>query len=918
MHVELSREAVATLRMLPPETRREVAWRLDALSASAGGVEQPFGIDVAGVRLVCVPHGDAGVLVALIARDRSGLSGGVNGLVAEVGERLRPDVGPGGSRRTRNVRGLVPRRGRVRLMDLLHEARLAGRALRRDFGLVALAAVVLGVGIGLPAAMFGLIDGMVLRGLPVADANRILHLERRPAGATGEGWGVSARELVVWREQQRSFESLEAAQFVDVTVRIGDATDRHNALRVSGKAFDALRTRPALGRALAEADTRAGANPVVVLGDALWRNRAGADPSIVGRTVSINGVPHTVVGVMGPGFAFPTDRELWLPYSLEQALASEPAATNTDVFGRLAPGASLESARAEFGVIASRLAERWPDANRDIGVGIKSITHRYLGETPVRTMYVVLGAVMLVLLVACANVTNLLLVRAIRRSRDMAVRAALGASRGRLAGQTLVESALLAICGGVIGVGVAAAALGVFRRVFGDRMPYWVDLRVSGTVLLFMLALTALAALLAGLLPALRSSGGDLQGALRDESRGSTGVRAGRMMQGLVVLELALSVALLAATGLLARSAQSAEPDRLGIPWRDVLTAQVALPAETPADARVRFYDRLATSLAGTTGFTATTLATTIPATRAGRTRVAVENTPYEDYDDQPATRYVSASPAFFEFWDSRAIRGRTFEAADDADAQPVAIINAPLARALFGDADPVGRRIRIGSAEDSPWRTVVGVVPALWAGGLDSSPDRNPAALYVPLSQAPPATAMIAVRTQGAPLAAVASFRDVVSSIDPDVPVFAVADMAQVVRDNSWFYGMAASIFALCGIATLLLATAGMYGVIAFSVSQRTREFGIRMAMGARAGEILRLVLRRGAGQVTIGLAIGLVLATVIGRGLSTLLFDVSPGDPVVMGATILVLAAVAGLAMMVPARRAARSDPMDALRFE
>lgn len=923
VRIEVSRVAAATLRSLDRAGQQAVAERIAALAQlrvfeADAPLPGAFLVDAGERRLVCAWRAPDVVLVAAIETPGSGVTEAVAVSARALMGRIT-DLEPAEPRRSRELRGTEPRGRGMRAMDLLLEVRLAMRALRRDLGIVLLAVLVLGIGIGLPTAVFGLIDAAIRRGLPVPDGKRIVHLERRPHGASGEGWGVSAREVALWREQQRSLTGLEAFEGDEVTVRVGEGSWRSNATRATGGTFTLLGVPAAIGRMISEEDGRPGAPPVTVVSHAFWRDLLASDPAVIGRTIAVEGVPHTVIGVAPEDFAFPDRVDLYLPLSLEERLSSEPAATSLSAFGRLGPGIDLDEARAEFAVIAGRAEAEWPDANENIGIAVKPFTERMIGENPTAQMQVVLMAVLLVLVVACANVTNLLLVRAVRRMRDMAVRAALGATRGRLAVQALIESSVLAVAGGLAGVGVAGLVLGLFRRSFGFRLPPWAEFRLDGSALLFVAGLTAVAALLAGLIPALRTGAGDLSRTLRDETRGSTGTRVGRVMRGLVVLEMALSVALLTATGLLVRSSRQASPDRLGVPYANVLTGRVAVPEGTPTEDARLYYAALEREIAGQPGAERVTLATSLPTTRAGGTRFALDGIEYPEYDAQPVTRWVAVSNGFFDVWDAPPLRGRAF-GTEDLAGPPVVIINQALAQRFFPNGDAVGERIRLGRPENEDWRTIVGVVPDLWAAGLDAPPsDRNPPAAYVPIAQASPGALSIAVRVAGGnPTSFVPALRAGASAIDPDVPLYDVLAMEDVITDHNWFYGMAAMIFALCGLATLVLATAGLYGVIAFSVSQRTREFGVRMAMGAEPGDILRMVVRNGAGQLVIGIAAGLLLATFIARGLSAMLFGVRPTDPLVLGGTTALLLAIAVAAMALPARRAARVDPLDALRAD
>jgi putative ABC transport system permease protein len=800
--------------------------------------------------------------------------------------------------------------------------RRAARALLRQPGLTGLAVLALALGIGLPTAMFGLIDAAFLRGLPVDEPREVMHLERRPVGASGEGWGAFAQDWFAWREQQRSFETLAAFTQGLVTLRSESGADRWSAAWVTPDAFSLLGVPAAVGRTLTAEDAAPGAPPVVVVGHAVWRDRLRGARDAVGGTIWVDGAPHTVVGVMPPSFRFPSGEDVWLPLTLSAAGAPAAGDPTYSVVGRRADGVSAGEARAEFAVIAARMAELYPATHDGFEITVKPITERFMGETPVRTMYVMMGAVLLVLVIACTNVANLLLVRAVHRMRDLAVRAALGASRGRLIRQLMTEAAVLAFIGGALGVLVAAAAVRGLDATLGGRMPYWVDLRLSAPALLFAGVLSVTAATLAGVLPALKATSRDLSSTLRDETRGGTGLRVGRIMHGLVILEIALSLALLVSTALLATSVRRVQNVRLGFETAGILTARLSLPDSYDADERRTFYDRLRSAVAGNAAVASVGFASELPATRSPNRRFMVEGVAYDDDERSlPSARTAAVSDEFFDAFDVTPIAGRVFGPQDAADGLPVAVVNRRFVERFLDGREPIGTRIRTGGAEsDQPWRTVVGVVPDLWMNALDSSPaDRNPAGIYLPVAQATPASVTFAVRSRTAdPLVHAGDLRAAAFSLDRDVPLFEVRSMRQLLRDNSWFYGFGAVIMGGCGAAALLLAAIGLYGVIAFSVGRRAREIGIRMAMGARPATILAMIVRKGIAQIAIGILIGAGLAFFIAQGIASLLFQVSPSDPVVFGGAALFLATVAVGAMLVPARRAARADPLSALRAE
>jgi len=461
----------------------------------------------------------------------------------------------------------------------------------------------------------------------------------------------------------------------------------------------------------------------------------------------------------------------------------------------------------------------------------------------------------------------------------------------------------------------ASEAMG--RWVITDRLPYWSDIRLDGATLLYALGISLAAGLFAGVLPAVKAMGADVITTLKDEARGSSGLRIGRIMHGLVVLQIAFSLGLLVVTGLMAASVRNVKDVRFGFQPQNTITAQITLPESLDAEGRARFQAALESRLRDDPGIQAFAVASSLPATRATRYRFALDGREYADIDEMPSVRRVAVSADFFATFGAGIARGRGFDTRDAAAGAPVAIVNERFAATALAGQEAIGHQIRFGNA-DEPWRTIVGVVPDLWVGGLDASGDRNPAGVYVPLAQAPPLTFSVAAvaRTDGATVAR--AIREATSAIDPDVPVYEVRTMAQVITDNSWFYGMGLVIVAACGITALVLAAIGLYGVIAFSVGRRTREFGIRMAVGANPGSIVRLVLSRGALQVTIGLALGFALAWALARGIASLLFNVSPSDPMTFITFGAFLVFVTFAASLIPALRAARVDPLAALRAD
>jgi predicted permease len=651
----------------------------------------------------------------------------------------------------------------------------------------------------------------------------------------------------------------------------------------------------------------------------VWVDRFESDPGVLGRTIFIDDEAYSIIGVVPEGMRFPYEESLWIPLVLPDG-AAQGGSPTLGVWGRLADGVSRAEAIAQFEVIASRTEQMFPDANEGYGVSVKPYTVQHLGETPMFQMKVITAAVLLVLIVACVNVANLLLVRAVHRIRDLAVRTALGASRARIVGQLLLESTIMAVLGGILAVGVASAALGGLRYWLGtERLPFWVDLRLDNQSLLYTFALTIAAGLLAGALPAIKAIVRDVNSVLKDEARGSSAMQIGGVMHGLIVLEIALSMGLLVATGMMIQSVRNVRDVRLGFDTERTITAQLGLPEAWDAEARRRFIASLDSRLEGDPAISTHTITSNAPVTRAGRTRLAVEGQAYESENAMPVVRRVTASPGFFETFGATLVAGRDFGTADTGASEPVVIVNRQLAERYFPDVDPIGRRIRLGG-EESPdeWRTIVAISPDLWAAGLDSSSDRNPPAAYVPVAQVPPRTLTVVVVTAAPRGQTAASLRDATGLIDPEVPVYDVKTMGEVIEDNSWFFGFAAALIGSAGLSALILAAIGLYGVIAFSVGRRTREIGIRIAIGAAPRQIVQLVLWRGGRQILIGTVLGFAIAYTIGSSISSIMFMVDPADPVVYALFGSILTAITILATLLPARRAARINPLMALRSE
>ena len=783
-----------------------------------------------------------------------------------------------------------------------------------------IAVLTLGLGIGLATAMYAIVDGTFLRGLPFPAGERICRVERGRQDAGGV-FPFQARDFAALRAAQTSFDVFAAWCGFRLNLSgSGEPAEPYNAGYATSGLLAMTGVRPLLGRGLGPEDERPGAPRVVLLSGELWRGRFGGDPGVLGRTVRVSGEPATVVGVMPVGFRFPLNQYFWLPLRLDEA---ERLGYPLQVVGRLKPGISPRRARSEFRTLARHLAPaKGEEKERQEGMetAVVPFVDGYVDADLRSRQLAMLGAVFGVLLIACVNVANLLLVRSAERTPEIAVRAALGAGRARVVGQLLVESLVLAAAGGGLGLGVAAGAIALYRRRMGDEIPsFWVDVRLDARVFLFALGLTLLASLIAGLIPAVlaaRTAPGEI---LKDQSRGSTSLRLGRFGRALAVAEIALSCALLVPTGLTVKSLMKLARIDPGFQPEAVLTGQISLdPAGYPDPPAVRrYYGELARRLAGLPEARAVAFASVLPLGRrtAPTKPVTLEGSASSPDALDAEARWAAVSPRYFEIFGLRRLAGRTFLDADGPAAPPVAVVSRGFAERFFPGRSPLGRRLRDGGA-DHPWRTIVGVVSDLSLGGLDGG--GSPAEMYVPWAQSPVWGGSLAARTAGPVAALAAAIRREAVAVDPEVPVWGFAAMGELLGNVAQPYTRAGALFGLFGAVGLFLAALGLYGVMAFAVARRSREIGVRMALGARGADVRRLVLRAGLVQLAAGIVLGLGLAAALGRLLAASLYQVRPWDPGVYALAPAVLAAAGLLACLLPARRAARVDPMESLRSE
>jgi putative ABC transport system permease protein len=809
-------------------------------------------------------------------------------------------------------------------MTILQDLRYGARLMLKRPGLAAVSILTLSVGIGLTAFMFSLVKGALLTGLPFDDADRVVALTRVDLVQGWENMGVPLHDLEAWREQQQAFEAIGTYTTGTFNVSGPEGADRFDGGWVSAGLFDLLRVQPVLGRNFREGEDAPGAEAVTIIGWRLWQDRFGGDPDVLGRTLRINGEEAVIVGVMDEGFAFPVSQGIWLP---ERRRASQytpgaPGVPFVSVVARLLPGVSIDQANVQLSGIAARLREASPDTHENIGAAVVTISEQFIGREPRRLLWVMLGGVFGVLLIACANVANLLLSQAALRAKEVGIRSALGASRGRILTQFLTEPLVLAVTGAVLGLGLAHLGIGVFERAIAStEPPFWFDFGIDGRVLLFVLGVTLLATFLSGVMPAIRAANANVNEILKDDSRGASSFRGGRLTRAIVIGEIALSVVLLAGAGLMIRSVVNLGNAEYGFATESVLTARLGLPEADRRYAevsdRIRFFESVEARLATEPGIRAAALTTALPGLWAAQSRIEVDGRSYDRPSDRPLARNAVITPGFFDAFETSVLEGRAFGSEDRDDSLPVAIVNRSFVDRHFPDGNAIGSRIRVGGDESGqPWRTIVGVAPDLNMSGAENA---EPEGFYVPLAQDTGVRFMsIAARSTGPTTTLAPVFRSSVAAVDADIPLYWVRTLDDFIAAENWFYGVFGALFTVMGIVALLLAAIGLYGVMSFSVSGRTREMGVRMALGAEPGDVVLLVLKQGARQLAIGLVLGLAGALAVSGLLANFLFGVNPRDPLTFGAILLVLACTGMLASWIPARRATRVDPAVALRYE
>jgi putative ABC transport system permease protein len=810
-------------------------------------------------------------------------------------------------------------RGVTWLDDLRRDFRFGLRSLRRSPGFTVVAVLCLALGIGANAAIFSVLNAVLLRSLPYAQPDRLIRVY--------ESWGegratgsVSLPNYNDWRAQNSGFEDLAAWLEGNRNLQGEGGTERIGSVEVTANLFNLLGTPALLGRAFAPGQDEPGKGQVAVISEGLWRRRFGAEPSLIGRSVRLDGLAYTVIGVMPAGFDFPPGQATHDVWTLYQPSAGQMQARGSHflaVAGRLKPGVSLDRASAQLEAVAARIEKQFPDQQAGRSVLLERVRETVVGKTR-PALLILLGAVALVLLIACANVANLLLARAAVRRREVAIRLALGASRARLIRQFLVESLVLALGGALLGALIAWGSLALLEPLAAGALPVAGGITLDGRVFAFLLAVSVVSGILFGLVPALQASREDVRDTLSDASAKATaGGGQTRLRGALVVLEIALSLVLLVGAGLLMRGFLRLSSTPSGLNPDGVLTAHLAVPDEQLKGSAARIFQPLLEKVRHLPGVRSAGVISMLPIQDAWTNGgYQVEGRPAPKPGEGPTAEWRVASPQSFASLGVPVIYGRDFTDRDGGPGSRLLIVNEALARKEFPGENPVGRQIRI---EKEAAHTIIGVVGSVRQAGLDQPPLPE---IYFPYVQTGAedwlGNAVLVVRTAQSPEAVTSAVRQSVASVDRGLSLFDIETMDEVItkslaarRLNLWLLG----IFA--GIA-LILSAAGLYGVISYLVAQRTREIGVRIALGAQTRDVIGLVMDQGARLTAVGIALGLLGALAFTRVLESLLYGVSARDPLTYAGIAALLAAVALLATWIPARRAARVDPMLAIRNE
>ena len=800
------------------------------------------------------------------------------------------------------------------------DIRYAFRGLIRDGGLTAVVIACLALGIGINATLFCVVDGVLIQSLPFADPDRlhILHGTFEKGGI--RRGGVSFRDLEDWKAASTSFSAMAASATRSFALSEGGEAERFSGAAISWDLFPTLGVQPVRGRQFTAEDDRPGAEPVAIISDAVWQRRYGANPAIIGQRVLLNTRPHTVVGVMPPRFGFPNNERVWVP--LAPLVTSDPRHLRSlFVVARLGPGVDLARARSELTAVAAKLASDHAASNEGWSTATRPLSEFFIPDQVRLVLLTMMGAVTLVLLIACANVANLMLARASVRQREFSVRAAIGAGRGRLVRQLLTECIMLGLMAAPLGLAVAYVGVVLLRNAMPvDSVPYSVHWALDFRTIAYTVAIATLTGIVFGLAPAIQTSRLNLVESLRDGSRGSgTSGRRARVRHTLVVVEVALALVLLVGSSLFVRSFINLQGASAGFDTTPLMTMRFYMIGDTYTDDRSRIdrVDDIVRRVEALPGVERAFASNYVPLQAGGGSALAIADGRPVRPGEELRIAFIASTPELHRTLGLGLLKGREFSEAEGMTRSPIAVIDDTMARRLWPDEDPIGRQFHLADGPTTESFTVIGVAPMI--GRDDTSDDRPPVPVaFVPYPYAATPNTGITIRSAADPAAISGAVRAAIRASDPGLAVFNERTMEDLRQLSFWQQRLFGIMFGVFGGVALVLAAIGVYGVLSFSVSQRTQEIGLRVALGAERSDVLRLVVKQGLVLAGLGVGAGLIGAFGITRVISTLLYNIEPTDPISFGGVAVFLGLMAVVASYVPARRATAVDPIVALRNE
>jgi putative ABC transport system permease protein len=800
---------------------------------------------------------------------------------------------------------------------LLQDLRYGWRMLLRQPGFTLVAVFTLALGIGANTTIFSFVNGILLRSLPYPQPERLVLLDETALKRGITSMGVSFPNYLDWREQNRVFEDIAAYDTSSLALTGSGEPEQIQGAGIAHGLFEILHVSPLMGRTFTEEEDRPKHDTVVILSHGLWQRRFGGDPGIIGQSILLNARPFTVIAVMPPDFRFPEVAEYWVPLALDTQMYTRND-HGLEAVARLKDGISIAQARAEMNDLAERIEQQNPVTNEGMGVSVTGM-HQALAGDYRQALVILLSVVGCVLLVACANVANLMLVRATTRQKELAIRAALGARRWRIVRQLLTESLLLGAAGGALGLLMAVWGLDLLLAAIPIKLPFWMKFGLDLRVLGFTFGVSLLTGLGFGILPALQASRTNLNDTLKEGGRSAASTGRQRSRSLFVVAEIALSLVLLVGAGLMMRSFLRLQSVNPGLNPAGVMTMRINLPRlkYTEETRRADYYRQLMERLRALPGVDAAGAVSTLPL--SGNTwgrSLTVEGFPVLSVGQAPLIQHNVITPGYFRTLGIPLLEGRDFTDADIENGPKITIIDERIAREYWPNESAIGKRIRFGPPEgNEPWHTIVGVVGAVRHERLEAT-TRN--SVYLPHTEIPTGRMSLVVRTAAKPELLIEPVRGQIRELDPDLPITNVRTMGEVVARSVWQPRLYTILFGIFAAVALLLAAVGLYGVMAYTVTIRTHEIGLRMALGAQAGDVLKLIAGQGIKLVMIGVATGLGAALLLTRLMSSLLFSTSASDPLTFTGIAVLLTMVALLACWIPARRATKVDPMVALRYE